>query len=223
MPIKDVLNYKKGNKLKDSVITQGEKDGKYVITQQLNHEDFAGDTYIEFSAPDQNSKITGIRVYYEPLTFNFTHDILQSNKLNPLTLAALKAVNLDVSSYGKVNGGMLDTTGFRLDLEGEVFCIEFRTYRDKNGCLVALAKFHGEEYITDDVKYWHFSNGELKETEPAFDSKYSDYYNWAKGDGGMNFDPDGIFFLLSEDDQLFQWNGEKFEPGRRKYSYEEEE
>lgn len=61
-PIKDVLNYKKGNKMKDKNITQGHKDGKYVITQQLNHTDFAGDTYIEFSAPDQNAKITGIRV-----------------------------------------------------------------------------------------------------------------------------------------------------------------
>ena len=176
MPIKDVLNYKKGNKMKDKNITQGNKDGKYVVTQQLSHTDFAGDTYIEFSAPDQNSKITGIRVYFEPSTFDYNRDILQSNKLNTLTLNALKAANLDVSKYGRVISGNIDTTGFSITFEGNVHYVEFRTYSDKNGCLVAYAIFDDPdwEYTTKNVKYWHFDNAKLTEVDPIFPTNFSD-------------------------------------------------
>ena len=225
MPIKDVLNYKKGNKMKDKNITQGNKDGKYVITQQLSHTDFAGDTYIEFSAPDQNAKIIGIRVYFEPQKFDYKRDILQNSKLNTLTLNALKAANLDLSKYGKVTGGKIDDTGFSIYFEGDVSTVEFRTYSDAKGCLVAYAIFDNPDwqYTTENVKYWHFSDGKLTEVEPIFPNSFSDCMRWAKGDGNMDFDPDGIFFSLSEDERLFKWTGEEFEEGYREYSYEGEE
>ena len=225
MPIKDVLNYKKGNKMKDKNITQGNKDGKYVITQQLSHTDFAGNTYIEFSAPDQNAKITGIRVYFEPLKFDYKRDILQNSKFNTLTLNALKAANLDLSKYGKVTGGKIDDTGFSIYFEGDVSTVEFRTYSDDKGCLVAYAIFDNPDwkFITENVKYWHFSDGKLTAVEPTFPNSFSDCMRWAKGDGDMTFAPDGIFFSLSEDERLFKWTGEEFEEGYREYSYEGEE
>ncbi len=223
MPIKDVLNYKKGNKMKDKTITEGNKDGKYVITQQLCHEDFAGDTYIEFSADSKDAKISGIRVYYEPLTFDYNRDILNSDKLNPQSKAALKAVNLDVKQFGKITGGKVDTTGFTLDLDDNLFMVKYRTYRDKNGCLVALAKYKKKEgrgdYVPDDVKYWRYDNDYLKEFKPVFPAMFNEVRGWAiEGDGEMYLDPDGIYFYLTEDERLFVWNGEEFEEGSRNYN-----
>ena len=222
MPIKDVLNYKKGNKMKDKNITQGNKDGKYVITQQLCHKDFVGDTYIEFSAPDKNSKISGIRVYFEPLTFDYNRDILNSDKLNPISKAALKAINFDCNQLGKVTYGKVDTTGFTLALDDNLFMVKYRTYRDKNGCLVALAKYQKKEgrgdYVPDDVKYWRYDNDYLKEFKPVFPAMFNEVRGWAiEGDGEMYLDPDGIYFYLTEDERLFVWNGEEFEEGSRNY------
>ena len=222
MPIKDVLNYKKGNKMKDKNITQGNKDGKYVITQQLCHEDFAGDTYIEFSAADQNSKISGIRVYYVPLTFDYNRDILNSDKLNPISKAALKTINIDIKQYGKIKGGKVDTTGFTLYYDGNVSMIKFRTYRDKNGCLVAFAKYQEKEgrgdFVPDNVKYWRYDNDYLKDFKPVFPASFNEVKGWAvEEDGEMYLDPDGIYFYLTEDERLFVWNGEEFEEGSRNY------
>lgn len=79
------------------------------------------------------------------------------------------------------------------------------------------------KFITENVKYGHFSDGKLTAVEPTFPSSFPDCMRWAKGDGDMTFAPDGIFFSLSEDERLFKWTGEEFEEGHREYSYEGEE
>ena len=71
--IKNVLAYKnvldRSTRMKDTVITQGMKNGKYVITQQLNHDIWFSkrDIFIDFEAKDDDSSIDAIRVYSTPI------------------------------------------------------------------------------------------------------------------------------------------------------------
>ena len=72
-PIKNVLEYKDNPKawshhMKDSTISKGMKDGKYVITQHLEHDtrDARRDIFIDFVAKDENSPIEAIKVYSSP-------------------------------------------------------------------------------------------------------------------------------------------------------------
>lgn len=79
-PIKNVLDYKKGFDMKDTVITETEKDGKYVITQQLctNYE-LKTDIFIEFTAKDKNSAIEQIRVYGVKNNATLKSELAKSN------------------------------------------------------------------------------------------------------------------------------------------------
>ena len=67
-PIKNVLDYDCGQwkNMKDTAVTKGMKDGKYIITQQLKHSERNGiilDVFIDYVAKDENSLIESIKVY----------------------------------------------------------------------------------------------------------------------------------------------------------------
>lgn len=198
--------------------------GNYVITQQLSHNIFSGDAFIELSAKDKNSPVSGIRVYYVSAEIDFERDIVEHDKLNSLSKSALKAINLDIKPYGAINTASVDSTACFLSFKNEVSDIVFRTYRAPNGCLALVVRYHGNSYVAEDVKCWLYQNGKLKEIEPPFPDDFYEYVQFTIQDQGTeSFDADGIFFSLAEDEQLFVFDGKYFVKGYRHYDYDDAE
>ena len=178
-PISNVLDYKKGYDMKDTVITETEANGRYTITQQLRT-DISNkiDIFIEFAAKDKNSAIESIRVYANKKTITLASEVEKSKEVTPIvkklfaTLAHPEPDNLTGKSLYE-NGviGYYDNS----------FCTYFWVYECNTGHKLVL------EFITYNGKisktYASIFDGTNSETIDLKIPipKASDYPAWNKG------------------------------------------
>ena len=218
-PIKNVLNYKKDKRLKDTATTQATVDGKFVVTQYIHREERGNDSrdvFIEYTAKDQNSPIESIRVYIKRFTIALIDKVNEADKLSPVAKEIFKALNFnenDPEYGGLIYASFYDENGFDIITENKA--LRFQIYKTNDGrYLVVLSDTNSER--TYGVKYWYYQNGVLSPTEfqipkPDYDKEdirydFKDntiecYYNWGCDEESEyeSFE----FFSAS-------WNGENF-------------
>ena len=169
-PIQNVLDYNKGYWMKDTVVSQGMKDGKYVITQQIAHDKILKkrDIFIDFTAQDEHSNIEQIRVYSYPITITLEGEVNESETLRPHVKEIFNALGYDFKSpeFGDFDhfiGHHDDKNGFDFYFNGEVKNVRFQTYDAGDKQLVVIAKYGEDEKLTD-INSWYYQNGSFKET-----------------------------------------------------------
>ena len=169
-PIENVLDYDKGYWMKDTVVSQGMKDGKYVITQQLAHDKLfkKRDVFIDYTAKDEHSNIEQIRVYSQPLTIVMEDEVNESESLQPHVKEIFNALGYDFKSpeFGDFDhflGHNDDKNGFDFYFNGKVKNVRFQTYDAGDKQLVVLAKYDENEKLTD-LHSWYYQNGSFNET-----------------------------------------------------------
>ena len=169
-PIENVLDYDKGYWMKDTVVSQGMKDGKYVITQQIAHDKLfkKRDVFIDFTAKDEHSNIEQIRVYSYPLTIAMEDEVNESKTLQPHVKEIFNALGYDFKApeFGDFDhfiGHCDDKNGFDFYFNGEVKNVRFQTYDAGERQLVVLAKY-GEDEKLMGLHSWYYQDGSFKET-----------------------------------------------------------
>ena len=169
-PIQNVLDYDKGYWMKDTVVSQGMKDGKYVITQQIAHDKILKkrDIFIDFTAQDEHFNIEQIRVYSYPITITLEGEVNESETLQPHVKEIFNALGYDFKSpeFGDFDhfiGHHDDKNGFDFYFNGEVKNVRFQTYDAGDKQLVVIAKYGEYEKLTD-INSWYYQNGSFKET-----------------------------------------------------------
>ena len=169
-PIENVLDYEKGYWMKDTVVSQGMKDGKYVITQQIAHDKLfkKRDVFIDYTAKDEHSNIEQIRVYSHPLTIVMEDEVNGSETLQPHVKEIFNALGYDFKApeYGDFDhflGHYDDKNGFDFYFNGEVKNVRFQTYDAGEKQLVILAKY-GEDEKLMDLHSWFYQDGKFTET-----------------------------------------------------------
>ncbi|MBR4392278.1 MAG: hypothetical protein IKT08_09280 [Bacteroidales bacterium] len=169
-PIQNVLDYEKGYWMKDTVVSQGMKDGKYVITQQIAHDKLfkKRDVFIDYTAKDEHSNIEQIRVYSVPIAITMENEVNESETLQPLVKEIFNALGYDFRSpeFGDFDHFIAcsdDKNGFDFYFNGEVKNVRFQTYDAGEKNLVILAKY-GEDEKLMDINSWYYQDGVFKET-----------------------------------------------------------
>lgn len=175
-PIQHVLDYDKGYWMKDTVVSQGMKDGHYVITQQIAHDKRfkKRDIFIEYTAKDEHSAIDQIRVYSYPLTVILDNEVNESENLSADAKAIFNALqyNFKAPEFGDFDHFFChaeEHNGFDADFTGEVKNIRFQTYDAGGKTLVVLAQY-GEDKVFDNsdkllkLQAWYYQNGQFTET-----------------------------------------------------------
>ena len=218
-PIKNVLNYKKDNRLKDTATTQATVDGKFVVTQYIQREERGNDSrdvFIEYTAKDQNSPIESIRVYIKRFTVALIDKVNETDKLSPVAKEIFKALNFnenDPEYGGLIYANFYDENGFDIHTGNKP--LRFQIYKTNDGrYLVVLSDTDSGR--THGVKYWYYQNGVLSPTEiqipkPDYDKDdirydFKDntiecYYNWGCDEES---DYESFEFFSAS------WNGENF-------------
>ncbi|MBQ3655977.1 MAG: hypothetical protein II956_03890 [Bacteroidales bacterium] len=218
-PIKNVLDYKKGYEMKDTLIRETEKDGKYVITQQLNTDyKLKTDIIIEFTAKDKNSEIEQIRVYGVKNNATLKAELAKSqlSAKNKEFFAAL-----DMLKPGETEnreGSFLKSNGFTDDDFEKLMSEEngfaayykndksfyFQVYPTKNeGCCYAYF-FSMKDFKIVKTLAWYNEQGRIDETDANFSiPKAQDYpawninYTYFNGDCDHTIKADDYSFNLS--------------------------
>ena len=169
-PIENVLDYEKGYWMKDTVVSQGMKDGKYVITQQIAHDKLfkKRDIFIDYAAKEEHSSIDQIRVYSVPLTIAMEDEVNESETLQPHVKEIFNALGYDFKSpeFGEFDhflGHQDDKNGFDFYFNGEVKNVRFQTYDAGDKQLVILAKY-GEDEKLMDLHSWYYKDGNFNKT-----------------------------------------------------------
>lgn len=169
-PIQNVLDYDKGYWMKDTVFSQGMKDGNYVITQQIDHDKLfkKRDIFIDYTAKDEHSAIEQIRVYSYPLTVILENEVSESENLASEVKEIFNALQYDFKApeFGEFDRFLCfsgDHNGFDVDFTGEVRAVRFQTYQEDDKRLVIIAKY-GEDEKLMDIDSWNYANGCFTET-----------------------------------------------------------
>lgn len=169
-PIQNVLDYDKGYWMKDTVVSQGMKDGHYVITQQLAHDKLfkKRDIFIDYTAKDEHSAIDQIRVYSYPLTVILDNEVNESENLSADAKAIFNALQYDFKApeFGDFDHFFChadEHNGFDAYFKGDVRSVRFQTYPAGDKQLVIIAKY-GEDEKLMDLHSWYYQNGSFKET-----------------------------------------------------------
>ena len=220
-PIKNVLEYKDNPKawshhMKDSTISKGMKDGKYVITQHLEHDtrDARRDIFIDFVAKDENSPIEAIKVYSSPFQVTIQDQVEKQKDISDEAKEVFKALNIKEDDYGVFSHIATDykvQNGFSIYFKDD-FKLHFHIYKTKDGrYLVMLVKF---DVLSKEVgeKFWYYQNGTLTPTNFKIpDAQYLHEYIY------MSFDDSSIEYDNGEPkpmdriEEHYLWNGEEFE------------
>lgn len=169
-PIQNVLNYKQGYWMKDTVVSQGTKDGKYVITQQIAHDKIhkKRDIFIDYTAQDEHSNIEEIRVYSHPITITLAGEVNESEGLATEVKEIFNSLNYNFSApeFGDFDYFMRysdSKNGFDAHFKGEVREVRFQTYKADGKDIVVIAKYGEDEKLTD-INTWYYENGSFRET-----------------------------------------------------------
>ena len=187
-PIQNVLDYeKKPLSIKDTTIVTNQKDGNYVITQQLMHNTLDRlDIFIEFTSKDKNSNIESIRVYSEEIVVTLEDELRNNDDINPTTKSIFQAANFDVNDpdFGEFNYVGGSDNGFTIHFKGAVDEVRFQTYPAVDGkTLVVLSKHYEKEDLTI-PEFWYFQNGNLTKTTVSLPKpRPEDFRAWR-----INFD-----------------------------------
>lgn len=202
-PIKNVLDYKKDNYLKDTDIKKENKDGYYIITQHLQKDKSEKrDIYISFYAKDENSVIEKIRVYTVPLVITLEDEIAE----NKYTEQPIKDILLKINSeyikpsdFGEFHNCYIYYNGYSASyydksgkyepqssnnpIEWNVLCYVFKCDDGKYKILtqkkienVYLVKEEQKENLEREFAEYIWDNGNIKQIEFEIpQSKNSDY------------------------------------------------
>lgn len=164
-PIKNALDYEKYSRMKDTAITQGMQDGKYVITQHLAHDERGRDSrdiFIEYTAKDENSPIESIRVYTKKFNVALIDKVNEATKLSPKVKEIFKALHFDENApeYGGLShANIYDQNGFEIITNNKQ--LRFQTYNtDVEGKYLAVLA-DNEYDRTHSIKFWYYENGQL--------------------------------------------------------------
>ncbi|MBR4678242.1 MAG: hypothetical protein IKO99_09595 [Bacteroidales bacterium] len=216
-PIKNVLDFKRATAwMKDTVITKGMKDGKYVITQQLCHDtqDKRRDVFIEFAAKDENSEIESIRVYSTPLTVTLMSEFEAAKSLSDEARMIFKALNFNEKEYGVFKrASIYNKNGFNIEFDNDLE-VRFQIYKADGGrFLVVLSKKEGY-FKSLGEKFWYYENGQF--TPAKIDIPAPHYYKsedecmYYFTDEGLEWDNDDAD-MENHFHEDFPWNGKEFE------------
>lgn len=175
-PIQNVLDYDRGYWMKDTVVSQGTTDGKYVITQQISHDKLfkKRDVFIEYTAKDEHSNIEKIHVYSYPILVLLEDEVNDSEDLAEPVKAIFNQLDYDFQSseFGEFDFFVADSynkNGFDARFNGEVKAIRFQTYDAGGKTLVVLAEYGGDEVVINSDKLlnlqaWYYENGQFTPT-----------------------------------------------------------
>ncbi|MBP5796946.1 MAG: hypothetical protein J6W26_01545 [Bacteroidales bacterium] len=213
-PIQNVLDYNKGYNIKDTVVSQGMKDGRYFITQQIAHDKLykKRDIFIDYTAKDEHSAIEEIRVYSYPLSLTLDNEVNESEELTPEVKTIFNALQYDFKApeFGEFDRFLClynDHNGFNIDFKGEVRSVRFQTYPAGDQHLVIIAKY-GEDEKLRDFSSWYYANDNFTEAlldlpipAPVDFEAYSrnDDYDISQENYILTFNDAGIeYYALSE-------------------------
>lgn len=214
-PIQNVLDYQKGYWMKDTVVSQGMSDGKYVITQQLAHDKINGkrDVYIEYIAKDEHSNIEKIHVYSHPITLIFEEEVNDSKDLADHVKTIFNELNYDFKtpSFGAFWFFLSDSyskNGFDAHFTGEVQSIRLQTYDAGDKTLVVLAQYGEDEVFVNSDKLlnlqaWYYENGQFTETALDLPKPLPEDFAAYSINDDTTIDPE--HYTLSFDDQGIQY------------------
>lgn len=185
-PIENVLDYeKKPLSIKDTTATAGYRDDKYVITQQLMHNNLERfDIFIEFTAEDEYSDIESIRVYITPIVVTLESEIEEDRDINANVKSLFHAISFDDSELGEFYYVSGYENGFSAYYRDDIDEVRFQTYPvDNGGTLVFLAQLPSEGFGTQ-YQCWFEQNGELTKVDYELPyPKPEDFPAW-----GINYD-----------------------------------
>ena len=220
-PIKNVLEYKDNPKawtknMKDTTITKGMKDGKYVITQQLCHDKInkKRDVFIDFVAEDENSPIETIRVYSKPFEVSIQGEVELAEGVSAEAKEIFKALDANEYDNGKFKHVSTDYNihnGFSLYFNDDTnLC--FHIYKTNDGrYLVMLVKF---DVLSKKIgeKFWYYKDGTLTPTDFKIpDTQLKEKYIYMRfGDDFIQYD-NGEYKPMDRIEEHYLWNGEEFE------------
>ena len=240
-PIENVLDYeKKPLCIKDTTATAGYRDGKYVITQQLMHNNLERfDIYIEFTAEDEDSDIESIRVYITPIVVTLESEILENSDINDNVKSLFHAIPFDDSELGEFYYVSGYENGFSAYYKDDIDEVRFQTYPiNGGGTLMFLAQLPSEGFGTQ-YQCWLEQNGNLTKVDyelpypnpedfPAWGVNYDlsipsdgyqlrftndgiEYYTHSERNDGYNDrDVDGSYINPDFYKVRYTWNGNEF-------------
>ena len=210
-PIKNVLDYDKSNQ--DTTIKQGTKDGKYVITQQLEHSDtFHRDVFIEYVAKDENSPIESIHVYRQLFTVTLADQVNSKPYIHDQTKQIFSEFKFTdrISGCGEFQY-LMDTDGNGFSIKFDNTAYRFQIYpKDgvNNLCLVIVAHATYNGIEPDGIEYWVYNNGTFTKTPSLTlprDECIDDHYTLDMDDNGIEWSCREYASFIS-----YIWNGKQF-------------
>ncbi len=207
------------------------KDGKYVVTQQLDHDTKykRRDIFLELTAQDENSPIQTIRVYSNPLVVTLQGEIDNDIYMTEDAKTIFKALNFNEQDYGEFksvecyeNGAIIDFYTAK-DKQADVYgndriAVGYFIYGSDGKYLVVLSQFEDEDFSNIGEhskivnKFWMYENGKLTPADikiPASQFTDKDYSLQCQ------FDRRGFHYLHMDREpkiETFIWDGEKFAP-----------
>ena len=210
-PIKNVLDYDKGNDFKDKNITIETKDGYYTVNQLLNRDkDDKRDILIAFYAKDANSNIEKIRYYTAPLVITLESELAENSNMPQ----NVKEICTKLITEQKITAGMgafhncyISRNGFTAKYfdngtytpsdknstpEWEIKCYMFKnidgSYRIvtqkqiENRYLIANGY---DEKLFREFAQYTYSNGSLKQTEVEIPQSIATDYPAGQNDNNI--------------------------------------
>ena len=249
-PIENVLDYKKKPlSIKDTTATAGYRDGQYVITQQLMHNNLERfDIFIEFTAEDEDSDIETIHVYTIPIVVTLESEIEGDQDIDAHVKSLFHAIPFDDSELGEFYYVSGYENGFSAYYKADIDEVRFQTYPvDGGGTLMFLAQLPSEGFGTQ-YQCWLEQDGSLTKVDyelpypepedfPAWGRNYDftipssgyklrftnegiEYYTLSeRNDGYSDRDEDGSYINPQFYTVTYTWNGTEFVLKEETYPY----
>lgn len=208
-PISNVIDYEGYTHDKDNTIVTGHRDGKYVITQQLNHDkNIRRDIFIEFIADDEQSDIESIRVYTKEFVMTLQTE-LDDSSISKKTKSLFSALNIDTNGpdFGAFQSVSGFDNGFSIYFKGKVNEMRFQTYEVNDGStLIFLAKYQDNEKMPE-VRSWFYQDNSFEEVElPLPSPEPEDFRAWSLY--GDDITPEDYLLTFTNDGLKYYGNTE---------------